>query len=110
MCCRRTPKLHAVKFLLQHQGFDYTNTVFAGDSGNDLPVLASAIQSVLVDNADEVIEQATAQARQLGTMKALYLAQGGFLGMNGNYNAAILEGVAHYHPDTRFWMEKNHEQ
>jgi HAD superfamily hydrolase (TIGR01484 family) len=104
-------KLHAVEFLMQHQGFDYANTVFAGDSGNDLPVLASAIQSVLVANADsEVIEQAQAQARQQGTMKALYLAQGGFLGMNGNYSAGILEGVAHYHPDTRFWMEKNHEQ
>ena len=104
-------KLHAVEFLMQHQGFDYANTVFAGDSGNDLPVLASAIESVLVANADsEVIEQAQAQARQQGTMKALYLAQGGFLGMNGNYSAGILEGVAHYHPDTRFWMEKNHEQ
>lgn len=104
-------KLHAVEFLMQHQGFDYANTVFAGDSGNDLPVLASAIQSILVANADsEVIEQAQAQARQQGTMKALYLAQGGFLGMNGNYSAGILEGVAHYHPDTRFWMEKNHEQ
>jgi hypothetical protein len=102
-------KLHAVEFLMQHQGFDYANTVFAGDSGNDLPVLASAIQSVLVANADsEVIEQA--QARQQGTMKTLYLAQGGFLGMNGNYSAGILEGVAHYHPDTRFWMEKDHEQ
>ncbi len=104
-------KLHAVEFVMQHQGFDYANTVFAGDSGNDLPVLASAIQSVLVANADsEVIEQAQAQARQQGTMKALYLAQGGFLGMNGNYSAGILEGIAHYHPDTRFWMEKNHEQ
>ncbi len=104
-------KLHAVEFLMQHQGFDYTNTVFAGDSGNDLPVLASAIQSVLVANADcEVVEQAKTQALQQGTMAALYLAQGGFLGMNGNYSAGILEGVAHYHPDTRFWMEKDHEQ
>jgi HAD superfamily hydrolase (TIGR01484 family) len=104
-------KLHAVEFLMQHQGFDYANTVFAGDSGNDLPVLASAVPSVLVANADgDVIEQAKTQALQQGTMAALYLAQGGFLGMNGNYSAGILEGVAHYHPDTRVWMEKNHEQ
>jgi sucrose-6-phosphatase len=104
-------KLHAVEFLMQHQGFDYTNTVFAGDSGNDLPVLASAVPSVLVANADsEVVEQAKTQALQQGTMAALYLAQGGFLGMNGNYSAGILEGIAHYHPDTRFWMEKDHEQ
>jgi hypothetical protein len=99
-------KLHAVEFLMQQQGFDYANTVFAGDSGNDLPVLASAIQSVLVANADsEVIELARTQARKQGTMAAFYLAQGGFLGMNGNYSAGILEGIAHYHPDTQVWME-----
>jgi HAD superfamily hydrolase (TIGR01484 family) len=44
----RATKLHAVEFLMQHLGFDYANTVFAGDSGNDLEVLSSAIQSVLV--------------------------------------------------------------
>ncbi len=104
-------KHHAVEFLMQHQGFDYSNTVFAGDSGNDLPVLVSPIHSVLVANADfEVAEQAKTQALQQGTLAALYLAQGGFLGMNGNYSAGILEGVAHYHPDARFWMEKEHEQ
>ena len=107
----RATKLHAVEFLMQHQGFDYTNTVFAGDSGNDLPVLASAVPSVLVANADaEVVEQAKTQALQQETMAAFYLAQGGFLGMNGNYSAGILEGVAHYHPDTRFYMQEDYEQ
>jgi HAD superfamily hydrolase (TIGR01484 family) len=107
----RATKLHAVEFLMQHQGFDHANTVFAGDSGNDLPVLASAIQSVLVANAGcEVVEQVKTQALQQGTMAAFYLAQGGFLGMNGNYSAGILEGVAHYHPDTRLWMEEDPEQ
>ena len=43
-------------------------------------------------------------------MAAFYLAQGGFLGMNGNYSAGILEGVAHYHPDTRFYMQEDYEQ
>ena len=104
-------KLHAVQFLMQHRGFNYANTVFAGDSGNDLPILASAIQSVLVANADrEIIEQAITQARQQETMAAFYLAQGGFLGMNGNYSAGILEGVAHYLPDTQHWMEEDYEQ
>jgi hydroxymethylpyrimidine pyrophosphatase-like HAD family hydrolase len=99
----RATKLHAVKFLMQHQGFNYTNTVFAGDSGNDLLILASEIQSVLVANADrDVVEQAKTQALQQGTIAALYLAQGGFLGMNGNYSAGILEGIAHYHPETSF--------
>lgn len=102
----RATKLHAVEFLMRRQGFDDTNTVFAGDSGNDLPVLASAIPSILVANAScDVIEQAKALARQQGTMPAFYLAKGGFLGMNGNYCAGILEGVAHYHPETQHWME-----
>jgi hypothetical protein len=96
---------------MQQQGFNYANTVFAGDSGNDLQVLASAIQSVLVANADcEVVEQAKTQARQQETMAAFYLAKGGFLGMNGNYCAGILEGVAHYRPETRHWMEEDYEQ
>ncbi len=102
-------KLHAVEFLMQHQDFDYTNTVFAGDSGNDLPVLASAIQSVLVANAGcEVIKQAETLTRQQGTTDSFYLAKGSFMGMNGNYSAGILEGIAHYLPYTRVWMEEAH--
>ncbi len=36
---------------MRQQGFDDGNTVFAGDSGNDVPVLVSAVPSVLVANA-----------------------------------------------------------
>jgi HAD superfamily hydrolase (TIGR01484 family) len=107
----RATKLHALEFLMRHKAFDISNTVFAGDSGNDLPVLASVIQSVLVANASfDVAEQARNQSLQRGTASALYLAQGGFMGMNGNYSAGILEGVAHYHPETRHWMEQDDEQ
>ncbi|MCD2452691.1 HAD-IIB family hydrolase [Methylicorpusculum oleiharenae] len=107
----RATKLHAVEFLMRNKDFDISNTVFAGDSGNDLPVLTSAIQSVLVANAGlDVVEQAQYQSLQEGSESALYLAQGGFMGMNGNYSAGILEGVAHYHPETRHWMEQDDEQ
>lgn len=99
----RATKLHAVEFLMREQGFDNSNTVFAGDSGNDLPVFASSIPAVLVANADaDIVEQTKAQAQ---ISAALYLAQGGFLGMNGNYSAGILEGIAHYHPDIQRWLE-----
>lgn len=102
---QRATKLHAVEFLMQKLGFDNNNTIFAGDSGNDLPVLASGIPSVLVANADaRVKEQAIAQALQQGTSASLYLAQGGFLGMNGNYSGGILEGIAHFHPETMCCM------
>lgn len=106
----RATKLHAVEFLMQHQAFDVGNTVFAGDSGNDLPVIVSRIPSVLVANADRaVVEQAQALIGQEGNQVAFYLARGGFLGMNGNYSAGILEGIAHYLPETRHWMAEVHE-
>jgi len=98
-------KFHAVEFLMKQLGMDAAHTVFAGDSGNDLPVMASAIHAVLVANASpEVREEAHMLARQQGHEAALYQAKGGFLGMNGNYAAGILEGVAHYLPHTRDWM------
>jgi hypothetical protein len=94
-------KRHAIEFLMKQLGFDLSNTVFAGDSGNDVAVLTSPIRSVLVANASsDVRDEAKQLALNLGEMDALYIAHGGFLGMNGNYSAGILEGVAHYMPET----------
>jgi sucrose-6F-phosphate phosphohydrolase len=99
-------KLHAVRFLMEQKGFSEQQTVFAGDSGNDLPVLTSSLQAVLVANAsDEVRKEALEEAAANGLRDRLYLAQGGHLGMNGNYAAGVLEGLAHYIPATRKWME-----
>jgi HAD superfamily hydrolase (TIGR01484 family) len=101
----RATKLHAIEFLRESMGFELGETVFAGDSGNDLPVLASQIPAVLVANASqELREAAMAAAAGNGTTQALYLARGGFLGMNGNYSAGVLEGVVHYLPWTLEWI------
>lgn len=95
-------KYHAIVALQAQQGFDNRNTVFSGDSGNDLEVLSSEIPSVLVANAEAQIKrQAVELAGKAGHSAQLYLAQGGFYEMNGNYAAGILEGVAHFHPDAR---------
>ncbi|MES9937276.1 MAG: HAD-IIB family hydrolase [Sedimenticola sp.] len=95
----RASKLHAVEFLMALQGFDNTNTVFAGDSGNDMEVLVSGVPSVLVANSQwDVKEMALRGADANGNTDAIYIAEGGALGMNGNYSAGILEGVSHYHP------------
>lgn len=107
----RAGKLQALDFLHQVLCIPYTDTLFAGDSGNDLPVLASPIPSVLVANASpEVARQALAAARRAGTIELLYLAHGGFLGMNGNYAAGILEGIAHFHPDMIDHLNGDHGQ
>lgn len=92
-------KLHAIRFLMQRQGFRDANTVFAGDSGNDLDVLLSGLPAVLVANAD-------AQVKRIATRRpdTCYAATGGYLGMNGNYSAGILEGVAHHWPEADAWL------
>jgi len=94
-------KLHAIAFLMQQQGFGHENTVFAGDSGNDLDVLKSGIQAVLVTNADAKTKRQAADGAG-----CLYIAKGGYLGMNGNYSAGILEGVAHYLPEADAWLRQ----
>ena len=102
----RADKRHAVTFLMQRNGFGLDETVFAGDSGNDLPVLVSEIPAVLVANASEAVRrEALSQAAASGNPSTLYIAQGGYLGMNGNYTAGVLEGVVHYHPAVAHWLE-----
>ena len=92
-------KYHAVAMLQQLQGFTDSNTVFSGDSGNDMEVLTSSIPSVLVANSDPQVQQEALQlAASSGHSAQLYIARGGYNGMNGNYSAGILEGIAHYHP------------
>ena len=99
-------KRHAVEFLMSEQGYSLDNTLYAGDSGNDLPVLTSPIHSVLVANAtNEVRQQALQMATTQGTQDALYLAHGNLLGMNGNYSTGILEGCVHYRPEILGWMD-----
>jgi len=90
---------------MQWHDFGYSNTVFCGDSGNDIEVLISPIPSVLVANSQApVCELAIKLANENGRADKLYIAKGGFHGMNGNYAAGILEGIAHYHPHTLAWM------
>jgi HAD superfamily hydrolase (TIGR01484 family) len=97
-------KLHAVEFLIRSIGVSRERCLFAGDSGNDLQVLASPIFAVLVANAaQEVRDEALDLAVSAGNADSLYLASGGFRGLNGNYAAGILEGLAHFFPGTEDW-------
>lgn len=99
-------KLHAINFLSARLGFERRDIVYAGDSGNDMPVLASGIPSVLVANASaDVRNVAEEAARAAGWADRLYIARGGgVMGMNGNYSAGILEGVLHYIPEAAAWL------
>ena len=99
-------KLHALEFLCSRLDIDHAHAVFAGDSGNDLEVLAGPLMSVLVANASEdVRQQAIELAAERGNAGSLYLAHGEAGGMNGNYSAGILEGLAYFLPETRNWWD-----
>lgn len=100
-------KHRAIVFLRGWLDAAPARTVFAGDSGNDLAVLASDIPSVLVANAEESVRQsALATARQAGTLERLFLARGGYRGMNGNFAAGVLEGVVHFAPEADAWLDE----
>jgi HAD superfamily hydrolase (TIGR01484 family) len=102
---RRATKSHAIRFLMTNKGFNEGSTVFAGDSGNDLPALTSGLQAVLVRNARaEVREEALRIVGGKGISERLYLARGDFLGMNGNYTAGVLEGLVHFVPEALHWL------
>jgi len=102
---RGATKLHAIEFLRERLGYELNETVFAGDSGNDLPVLTSRLPAVLVLNAAETVrEAARTEAERSGNLDAIYFAKNGFLGMNGNYSASILKNVAHYQSEMRSWL------
>ena len=97
----RANKLHAIQFLMQQEQFPGERTVFAGDSGNDLDVLTSGLQAILVKNATENVRKEAMDSLSIKHItKRLYLPKGNFCGMNGNYAAGVLEGLVHFIPET----------
>ena len=97
----RANKLHAIQFLMKQEQFSEENIVFAGDSGNDLDVLTSGLQAILVKNAmDEVRKEAIEKLSDKQMLNRLYLPEGNFLGLNGNYAAGVVEGLFHFFPET----------
>ena len=98
----RANKLHAIQFLMKQEEFSDDRTVFAGDSGNDLDVLTSGLQAILVKNAmGEIRQEAIETLSGKNMLSQLYLPKGDFWGMNGNYAAGLMEGLVHYIPETR---------
>jgi len=94
-------KLQAIQWLMEKEGFSNDNTVFCGDSGNDMEVLASPVPAVLVANAAQDIKNLARELSDASNLgDALFIAHGDFFGMNGNYSGGMLEGIAHYHPGT----------
>jgi len=64
-------------------GITRDHAVFAGDSGNDLPVLTSAIKSVLVANASAEVREEANNWRACIRPKMPCIWPKRFYGMNG---------------------------
>lgn len=97
---RNATKLHGIEFLQQQLGYGLQEIIFAGDSGNDLPVLISPIRSILVANADpEVKQQALELVKQHGLEETLYLALQKKSPFGGNYAAGVVQGVEFFAPE-----------
>ncbi|CAG0910931.1 unnamed protein product, partial [Cyprideis torosa] len=85
-------KLHAIQFLQNFLDISPASTLFAGDSGNDMEVLASHIPSVCVANASpEVKEEALRLSAENGCPQSLYLAKEYGPPLGGNYSAGVLQ-------------------
>ncbi|WP_041273234.1 HAD-IIB family hydrolase [Desulforapulum autotrophicum] len=96
---KNATKLHAIIFLQEYLDLGLEETIFCGDSGNDLPVLGSQIRSVLVANADRVIKKRSLElAEKNGSKGSLYVAEENDFPLGGNYCAGVLQGIAFYEP------------
>ena len=64
------------------------------------------LPAILVKNASPDIRHAALdRLTSEGLKDRLYVAQGNFMGMNGNYAAGVLEGVANFFPEISNWLE-----
>jgi HAD superfamily hydrolase (TIGR01484 family) len=78
-------KLSALLFLQDIIGFRDDEILFAGDSGNDIPVLQSHFDSILVKNSE-------IELKDLCSDFNCHIAKG-IGGLNGNYSSGIIEGI-----------------
>lgn len=106
----RATKVHAIYWIMDAAGIPWDRVVYAGDSGNDLPALTSGLNAVIVRNASEEVRREVRRiASRKGIASRLYTAGGDFYGMNGNYSAGVLEGLAHFLPEADAWIQSELE-
>ncbi|MFV2061138.1 MAG: HAD-IIB family hydrolase [Gammaproteobacteria bacterium] len=103
---RSVSKLQAINYLMNKNGDTYDNTVYCGDSGNDIDVFASGIPSVIVRNAHKEVLTEINKIEKSDSALNIYKARGDFHNFNGNYVSGILEGLSHYHSSLKLKIEK----
>ncbi len=89
-------KQTALEFVCESLGTNKGDTVFCGDSGNDVFPLTAGFSGVLVRNADEQLVTSVRAAMAEQPNLKVYFAQGDFMGLSGYYTSGVIEGAYHY--------------
>lgn len=89
-------KQTALEFVAEAHGATKRETVFCGDSGNDIFPLTAGFAGVLVRNADEQLVASVRKAMDDDPQLQVYFAKGGIRGLNGYYTSGVIEGAWHY--------------
>ena len=86
-------KASALEFLRKQLGVTKNETVYCGDSGNDIIPLTSGYKSIVVKNAKNRTKKIVSEINhRLGNINKLYIAKGNEK-TNGNYSSGIIEGL-----------------
>ena len=89
---RGVTKKSALDFLSRTLAMSHKNLIFAGDSENDLSILLSQYQTVVVANALSSLKEVIAQTKS----SHLHFEASPFGEFNGNYSSGILQGLAYF--------------
>ncbi|TDG13985.1 HAD-IIB family hydrolase [Seongchinamella unica] len=89
-------KKTALEYVSREHDICKDSVVYCGDSGNDILPMKAGFSGVLVRNADQQLLQEVSSAARLDPQLRVYLAQGGFKGLNGYYTSGVIEGCYHY--------------
>lgn len=89
-------KQTALEYVAEEHGIAKEDTVFCGDSGNDIFPLTAGFSGVLVKNADDQLIASIRQAMDETPGLRIYFAKGDFKGLNGHYTSGVIEGAYHY--------------
>jgi sucrose-6F-phosphate phosphohydrolase len=89
-------KQTALEYIAEEFGATKEDVVFCGDSGNDIFPLTAGFCGVIVKNGDEQLVENVKQAMNRNPKLKVYIAKGGFRGLNGYYTGGVIEGAYHY--------------
>ncbi len=94
---QKANKEEGLAFVRRKMNVTVDDTIYSGDSGNDLLPLTSGCRGILVRNATDSVRNAVRRiAVENGLVERVYVADGHLPDLNGYYASGILEGLIHF--------------